>query len=76
MANTHQIQDEGTPLTARNGLNFVGPGVTVTDDAANNRTLVTIPSVPNYTGPNIIVLGPTDPVPGGTPEGTVIIRKE
>lgn len=25
--------------------------------------------------PKIIVLGPTDPVPGGTPAGTVIIRK-
>jgi len=26
--------------------------------------------------PPILVLGPTDPVPGGTPAGTVIIRKE
>jgi len=37
------IQDEGTPLTQRSALNFVGAGVTVTDDAANGRTIVTIP---------------------------------
>ena len=38
----HVIQDEGTPLTQRAALNFVGSGVTVTDDSANNRSLVTI----------------------------------
>ena len=37
------VQDEGTPLTARAALNFVGAGVTATDDAPNSRTLVTIP---------------------------------
>lgn len=39
----HVIQDEGTARTARTGLNFVGAGVTVTDDSANNRTNVSIP---------------------------------
>lgn len=39
----HVIQDEGTPLTARANLNFVGPGVTAADDLANARTTVTIP---------------------------------
>lgn len=39
----HAIQDEGTPLTARANLNFVGAGVTATDDLANNATVVTIP---------------------------------
>jgi hypothetical protein len=39
----HVIQDEGTPLTARANLNFVGAGVTATDDAGNNATVVTIP---------------------------------
>ena len=39
----HTVQDEGTPRTARAGLNFVGAGVTATDDAANNRTTITIP---------------------------------
>lgn len=38
----HTIQDEGTPLTARANLNFVGSSVTVTDDAGNNATVVTI----------------------------------
>jgi hypothetical protein len=37
------IQDEGIALTARPALNFVGAGVTAADDAANNRTNVTIP---------------------------------
>ena len=36
------IQDEGTPLTVRPAMNFVGSGVVVTDDAANGRTVVTV----------------------------------
>jgi len=38
----HVIQNEGTPLTARAKLNFVGGGVNVTDDAGNDATIVTI----------------------------------
>jgi hypothetical protein len=38
------VQDEGVARTQRGTLNFVGAGVTVTDDATNLRTLVTIPS--------------------------------
>jgi hypothetical protein len=38
----HTIQDEGTPLTTRTNLNFVGSSVAVTDDAGNNATKVTI----------------------------------
>lgn len=38
----HVIQDEGTPLTQRAALNFVGAGVTVTDDAGNDATKITI----------------------------------
>ena len=38
-----QVQDEGTPLTRRDAINFVGAGVTATDDVLNNRTTVTIP---------------------------------
>lgn len=38
----HTIQDEGTPLTQRTNLNFVGAGVTVTDDSGNDATVVTI----------------------------------
>lgn len=37
----HVIEDEGTPLTQRANLNFVGAGVTVTDSAPD--TVVTIP---------------------------------
>jgi len=39
----HPIQDEGTPLTYRTALNFVGAGVTATSDAVNDRIDVTIP---------------------------------
>ena len=39
----HTIMDEGSALTARANLDFVGAGVTVTDDAGNNKTIVTIP---------------------------------
>ncbi len=37
-----EIQEEGTPLTKRAKLNIIGPNVTATDDAANNRTNITI----------------------------------
>lgn len=39
----HIIQDEGVDLAQQPRLNFVGAGVTVTNDAGNNKTLVTIP---------------------------------
>jgi hypothetical protein len=38
----HTIQDEGVDLTQRTKLNFVGAGVTVTDDSGNDATVVTI----------------------------------
>lgn len=38
----HTIEDEGTPLTQRTNLNFVGSGVAVTDDAGNDATVVTV----------------------------------
>lgn len=38
----HIIMDEGVALTARANLDFVGATVTVTDDAINNKTIVTI----------------------------------
>jgi hypothetical protein len=37
------VQDEGSNLTARGKLNFIGAGVTAADDAANGRTNITIP---------------------------------
>lgn len=39
----HRILDEGVALTDRADLDFVGAGVTVTDDAPNTKTKVTIP---------------------------------
>jgi hypothetical protein len=36
------VQEEGTSLAQRHRLNFIGVGVTATDDAANSRTNVTI----------------------------------
>ena len=39
----HTIEDEGVPLTARTGLNFIGAGVTATDNAGTDATDVTIP---------------------------------
>jgi hypothetical protein len=38
----HTIQDEGVDLTQRAYLNFVGAGVTATDDPVNDATIVTI----------------------------------
>lgn len=36
------VQDEGTDLTLRTVVNYVGSGVTASDDATNERTLVTV----------------------------------
>ena len=41
-AGGHVIQEEGTPLTARANLNFIGASVTATDNAGNDATDVTI----------------------------------
>lgn len=37
-----RVQDEGNLLPRRGNIDFVGPGVTATDDVLNNRTTVTI----------------------------------
>lgn len=39
----HEIQDEGTPLAQRAKLNFIGPGVTATDNPGQGATDVIIP---------------------------------
>lgn len=46
----HTIKDEGSAMTQRANLNFIGAGVTVTDDAGNSETEVTIPGGGNITG--------------------------
>jgi len=38
-----RVEDEGSLLPRRGNINFVGAGVTATDDVLNNRTTVTIP---------------------------------
>jgi len=38
----HIIEDEGIAATQRESLNFVGPGVIVSDDVGNNASVVTI----------------------------------
>lgn len=55
----HTIQDEGTPLTARTSLNFVGSAVTVTDNAPNDATVVSIDTTINTFG-SVYVQAPTD----------------
>lgn len=36
------LMEEGAPVTGRTNLNFVGAGFTLTDDAANNRSQLTL----------------------------------
>jgi hypothetical protein len=57
------VQDEGSALTQRTALNFIGSAVTAADDAANNRTNVTI------SAPSVIPRG--RPVEGGTTRYTI-----
>jgi hypothetical protein len=64
----HTIEDEGTPLTQRTKLNFVGAGVTVTDDSGDDATVVTISSgggtgtVESVTGDGVDNTDPDNPV--------------
>lgn len=44
----HVIEEEGTPLTQRANMNFVGAGVTATD--AGGKTVVTIPGTATING--------------------------
>lgn len=66
----HVIEDEGTPLTARAKLNFVGAGVAVTDDEPDDATVVTINggsgAVDSVNGETGVVVLDTDDVDQGT----------
>lgn len=70
----HVIQDEGSTLTARSKLNFVGSTVTATDDAANDRTVVTIAgaSAPARQSTGITTTSIAD---GAMTTGTVTLSK-
>jgi hypothetical protein len=52
----HTIQDEGSALTARTGLNFIGTAVSVSDDSANNRTNVTVTGGSSSPMPGVVLL--------------------
>ncbi len=61
------IQEEGTPLTQRTKLNFVGAAITAADDSANTRTNVTLSASPDS---NSVVgtgrtISTTTPLAGG-----------
>lgn len=58
----HVIQDEGTPLTQRPNLNFVGAGVTATDDAGNDATVITIPTTATPTLQQVLAAGNTSTI--------------
>jgi len=64
----HVIQDEGISLTQRVNLNFVGAGVTVTDNLASNSSVVTInggASVTSLTNAQILTLISSSTVSAG-----------
>lgn len=50
------IQEEGTPLTARTILNFIGSGITAADNVGNTRTDVSLATILN----NIATTGSVD----------------
>jgi hypothetical protein len=72
------IQEEGTALTARGVLNFVGSGFTAADDGANTRTNVTLDSVLNtlagksFSGTGSIVLATSPTLATPTFSGTAV----
>src|SRR5439155_10676760 len=49
------VQEEGTGLTQRGTLNFIGPAVTAADDAGNTRTNVTLSQSPGGAGGTSVV---------------------
>lgn len=68
------IQDEGsTSNPARPFWNFVGTGVTVTDDAGNNRKNITIPGVGNASILGYGAIG-DDPGDGSGTDNSVAIQ--
>ena len=62
-SSAHVIQDEGVDQTQRQKLNFIGAGVTATDNAGNNSTDITIPggaSGPDPINSNYVINGNFD----------------
>lgn len=67
-ANSIPVQDEGVSLTTRSKLNFIGEGVTLTDDSVNDRTNITIPGA---TGGGGGVIYEQTSTPVGAPVGAI-----
>lgn len=65
------VQDEGTILTARSKLNFIGAGVAAADDAANDRTNVTIAAVKDISALSAIT---PDKIAWEQPAGTDVVE--
>lgn len=68
----HEIQDESVALPQRAALDFQGGGVTVTDDLANGKTIVTVPLASASAGggavaPKIIDINPIPDAPNKWP---------
>ena len=79
-AGVYDIQDEGILFPRRAILNFAGTGVTVTDDPANNRSIIDVPGSegflidPMTAVGDMIVRGPSQPsrLPIGATDGWVL----
>jgi hypothetical protein len=69
-----EIQEEGAALTARTKINFIGTGITATDNAGNTRTDVTLATklnnLVNATGAGILVQDGSNNISSRTITGT------
>lgn len=63
----HVIEDEGSDMTARTHLDFQGAGVSLSDDAGNDRTVVTIPDAWVLPGGNVVAMHVQDNIAGYGP---------
>jgi hypothetical protein len=72
----HVIQDEGTPLAQRTGLDIRGNGVAATDDAANDKTIITVPGYSNFVASGSGHTNGLVPDPGAVAGTTKFLRED